>query len=194
MPPRIKCAATPRNRVMVSRFGGMTCALHTGGGMRNAGGLQLFCDGAPILVEMPGYSNLPLIGGREQMDVPDLACEADCSLKPDRDTLSVELTHAWPAGPVRACQRTAMVQREERALRVVDAIDLAEPAAVAFRFYTPQIPEPMDGGFRLGEVEFTWEGALTPRVAAVPELEGLSLIELTTPAPVTRAFFTFNFS
>ena len=97
-PPRIKCAATPRNRVMVSRFSGMTCCMHTGGGRANAGGISLFCEGAPVLVEPAGCPNLPLIGGRGQLDTPDLACEAEYDPGPDRDTLSVDLTHAWTPG------------------------------------------------------------------------------------------------
>ena len=193
-PPRIRTGATPRNRVMVCRFSGMTCALHTGGRRANAGGVMLFCDGEPILVEPEGRPNLPRIGGRPQLDAPDLACEADFSPRPDRDTLSVELTHAWPAGLARSCQRTAMVQRADAALRLVDAFDLAEPAAVSFRFHTPQPPEPIPGGLRLGPVDFTWEGGLTPRVTEDPALEGLHVIELASPAPVTRAFFTFNFT
>lgn len=193
-PPRIRTGATPRNRVMVCRFSGMTCALHTGGRRANAGGVMLFCDGEPILVEPEGRPNLPRIGGRPQLDAPDLACEADFSPRPDRDTLSVELTHAWPAGLARSCQRTAMVQRADAALRLVDAFDLAEPAAVSFRFHTPQPPEPIPGGLRLGPVDFTWEDGLTARVTEDPALEGLHVIELSSPAPVTRAFFTFNFT
>ena len=192
-PPRIKCAATARNRVMVSRFSGLTCALHTGGHQGNAGGFALFCDGAPILVESQGRPNLPLIGGRPELDAPDLACEADFSLRPDRDTLSVELTHAWPAGLAHSCQRTAIIQRPDATLRLVDAFDLAEPAAVAFRFHTPQPPEPIPGGLRLGPVDFTWEGELRLSTAEIPGPEPLHRIELTTPAPVTRAFYTFNF-
>ena len=193
-PPRIKSAATPRNRVMVSRFSGMTCALHTGGRQGNAGGFSLFCAGEPILIEPEGHPNLPLIGGRKELDAPDLACEADFSLRPDRDNLSVELTHAWPAGLAHSCQRTAIVQRPDATLRLVDAFDLAEPAVISFRFHTPQTPETTPGGLRLGPVEFSWEGELKARVTEVPDIDGLRRIELTTPAPVTRAFYTFNFA
>ena len=192
-PPRIKCAATPRNRVMVSRFSGMTCALHTGGGRANTGGVMLFCDGEPVLIEPAGCPNQPLIGGRGQLDTPDLACEADFSLRAERDTLSVELTHAWPAGLAHSCQRTAMVQRTDSTLRLVDAFDLAEPAPITFRFHTPHAPISLPDGLRLGPVDFAWEGELTVRTGEVPGAEGLYLIELTTPAPVSRAFYTFNF-
>ena len=190
--PRIKCAATLRNRVMVSRFSGMTCAVHTGGGRSNAGGVMLFCDGEPVLVETPDAANLPTVGGRPQLPRPDLACEAEYDLRPDRDTMSVELTHAWPAGLLNSCQRTAMIQRADAALRLVDAFELAESAVIAFRFHTPVQPGPLTGGLRLGSVDFTWEGSLTPTVSPIEG--GLYRITLTTPAPVLRGFYTFNFA
>ena len=190
-PPRIRCAATPRNRVMVSRFSGMTCALHTEGNRQNAGGVALFCEGAPVLVEDAGALNLPLIGGRPQLDIPEPDCEAEYDLKPDRDTMTIDLTHAWTPGLLRSYQRTALVQRPDAALRLVDAFDLAEPSVIVFRFHTPIKPERIAGGLRLGPVDFTWEGQLNASFA--PLDSGLIRIELTTPAPVTRAFYTFNF-
>ena len=199
-PPRIKSAAAPKNRVMVSRFSGMTCALHTGGGHANAGGLILLSDGKPVLAESEGLCSVPLIGGKGQLASPDLTCEAEYDVRAERDTMSVDLTPAYPAGIANACQRTAMVQRADAALRVVDALDLAEPATVAFRFVTPRKPEFMMGGLRLGDVDFTWEGDLRPNLLPsgrrFPDGDGpeLTVIELTTAAPVTRAFFTFNFT
>ena len=191
-PPRIKCAATPRNRVMVSRFSGMTCCVHTGGSRANAGGLTLFCDGAPVLIEGGGAVNLPLIGGRRQLDIPELECVAEYDLKPGRDTMSVDLTPAWTPGLLNSCQRTAIIQRSDAVLRLVDAFDLAEPSVIVFRFHTPLKPGHITGGLRLGSVDFSWEGELT---ATFDEADGgLYRIELTTPAPVSRAFYTFNFA
>ena len=199
-PPRIKRAATPRNRLMVSRFSGMTCAMHTGGGHANAGNILLFCDGQPVLVEAEGLCNLPLIGNRGQLRTPDLACEADFELRESRDTMSIELTSAWPAGLIHSYQRTAMIRRDEATLRLVDAFDLAESSAITFRFISAQKPEYRVGCLRLGEIDFSWEGELklsiTPLDRHFPAEGGAQLhaIELTTPAPVTRAFFTFNFA
>lgn len=193
-PPRIKCAATPRSRVMVSRFSGMICALHTGGGRSNAGGFVLLSGEAPILVEGEDYGNLPIIGSRKQLSTPDLACEAELNLRDDRDTLSVELTHAWPAGLCHSCQRTAIVQRRDQTLRLVDAFDLAEPAVITFQFHTPEVPEPLENGLRLGQVSFTWEDPLTLALEPLPGVEGVMRISLTTRSAVTRSFFTFNFA
>ena len=189
--PRIRSAATPR--VMVSRFSGMTAAMHTGGGAANAGSMALFCDGSPVLVESADMANLPFIAGRGQLKRPELPCESEFRPGSDRDMLSVDLTHAWPPGPVRACQRTAIADRAQASLRLVDAFELEEESVIAFRFHTPCPVEPIADGLRLGPVELTWEGALIPRTAPLPGGSGITLVELTTPAPVTRAMFTFIF-
>ena len=200
-PPRIKRAATPRNRVMVSRFSGMTFAMHTGGDCANAGGIALFSGRKPVLVEAGDACSLPSIGGRRQQDRPDLACEADFDLRQDRDTMSVELTQAWPAGVAHSCQRTAIIQRPDVTLRLVDAFDLAEPSTVAFRFISAQQPQYMPGGLRLGDVDFTWEGGLEAEVLELGRRfpdpvsgEPLYEIRLTAPSPVSRAVFSFNFA
>lgn len=191
-PPRIKCGATPRNRVMVSRFSGMTCCVHAGGDRANVGGLALYCDGKPVLVEDGDALNLPTVGGRGQLAMPEPDCVADYDLKPERDTMTIDLTHAWTPGLLRSYQRTAMVQRPDAVLRLVDAFDLAEPSVLCFRFHTPDKPEMIVGGLRLGPVDFSWEGELSMTFA--PLDNGLTRVELTTPAPVLRAFYTFNFA
>ena len=197
-PPRIRSAAAPRGRVMVSRFSGMTCALHTGGNRANAGGLMLFCDGSPVLVEVPGAANLPRIAGMGQLDRPDLACEAEFKPSADRDILSVDQTHAWPAGRVQMAQRTVIVDRNDALLRLVDAMELTEASVITYRFHTPEKPEPLTGGLRLGNVDLTWEGELIWSAAPLPDVsfEGQLLyrIELVTPAPVIRAMQTFVFA
>ena len=212
-PPRLKHASTARNRVMLSRFNGMTCAMHTGGERGNAGSLVLFAGEKPILVEVPGHAGLPLIGGAPQLEKPGASapesafgadvCPADFEVRPDRELMSVDLTHAWPAGAAaRSVQRTAMVLREQGALRLVDAFDLERPAPVAFRFITPQKPERLTAGLRLGPVDMSWEGELRCDIAPLglrfpsgdPTGEPLYQIELTAPQPVSRAFFTFSFT
>lgn len=208
-PPRLKHAATAHNRLMLSRFAGMTCAMHTGGGKGNAGNLVLFAGSRPILVESPAAKNLPLIGRHAQLDRPDAGpgfdtdglCPADFQVRQDRELMSVDLTHAYPvAADVRSYQRTAMILRDQEALRLVDAFDLTTSAAVAFRFVTPEKPEALMSGLRLGPVDMTWDGELRSTVQTLnvrfPEDaagQPLYLIELTSPQAVSRAFFTFNF-
>lgn len=212
-PPRLKHAATARNRVMLSRFAGMTACLHTGGGQGNAGSLILFCGDRPILVETPGRAGVMSIGGTAQLADPSErapeaafgadACPADFEAQSDRELMSVDLTNAWPeAVGARSVQRTAMALRREGALRLVDAFDLEAPAPVTFRFYTPQRPERLMDGLRLGPVDMRYEEGLSldiaPLKARFPEGdaagEALYAVTLTTEQPVSRGFFTFSFA
>lgn len=212
-PPRLKHAATARNRLMVSRFCGMTCAVHTGAGRGNAGSLMLFAGRQPILVETPEAACVPVIGGHAQPDGSGAfegraafdadACPAEFDVQQDRELMSVDLTGAYPAGAgVRACQRTAMVLRREEALRVVDALDLTEPAPVRFDFITPEQPQRLMNGLRLGPVDMVWEGELSADIQPMNQRfpsgdaagKPLYRIALTTAAPVSRAFFAFSFT
>ena len=218
-PPKLKHAATARNRLMISRFSGLTCALHAGGDKANAGSIVLFADEAPILVETPNRASLPVIDGLAQLiapgeNAPEAAfgadvCPSDFQTRPDRDLLSVDLTNAWPARlGARSIQRTAMVLRKDRVLQLVDAFDLEKPARVTFRFITPQSPEMIrpDGttteAVRLGPVTLSWEGEMRCEIAALDERfsigegsgELLRCVSLTPVNPVGRGFFPFYFA
>lgn len=203
--PRLKYAATAGNRLMLSRFEGLACALHTGGGRGNAGSLILFAGGQPILVETPSEAGVPVIAGQAQVrdDGLALAAAGDFAAREDQEQLTVDLTHAYPVSAmVRAFQRTALVMRREGVLRLVDALELTEAAPVAFRFITPQRPAAAGDALRLGPVELTWETPLKLRVielsARFPDgaADGSPLyrIELSTPEPVARGYFSFCLS
>lgn len=196
-PPRIKHAAGPRNALMCSRFANMTFAIHTGGGQANAGDILIIAERRPIILGLKGYSSLPLIGSWAQQPVPDGACEADFRIKADRELMSVDLTRAYPAAaPVQSCQRTAMVMRAEGMMRIVDALELTDPAPVTFQFFTPECPRYQDGVVRLGPVDFAWEGELIYAAQALPATPecpgGLYRITLTTPESIAQAYYTFN--
>ena len=203
--PKLKYAATAGNRLMVSRFNGLTCALHTGGGRGNAGNLLLFADGTPVLAEVPGEASVPLIAGQAQQAEAGLALAAagDFAVREDQEQLTVDLTHAYPVSAlVRAYQRTALAMRREGVLRLVDALELAQPAPVTFRFVTPEKPAASGDALRLGPVELSWETPLRVKVielnARFPEAASdgkpLYRIELATPQPVTHGYFGFCFS
>lgn len=211
-PPRLKHAATAHNRLMVSRFDGMTCAVHTGAGRGNAGSLALFAGRQPILVEIPEAACVPVIGGHSQLNGSGAidgsaafdvdACPAEFDVRDERELMSVDLTNAYPAGAgVRTCQRTAMVLRREEALRVVDAFDLTEPAAVRFDFITPERPERLMNGLRLGPVDMVWEGELSADIQPMDrrfpagDADGKPLYRISlSAARVDRAFFAFVFT
>lgn len=151
------------------------------------------------MAEIPGHVNLPIIDGHAQLDHPDLPCEADFEVREDRELMSIDLTHAYPtAAAVRSYQRTAMILREEDSLRLVDAFDLSNPCRVAFRFFFTEKPLYIQGKLQAGPVDLSWEGDLTldvsPLASEKQMAEGLYQVELTTPSPVTRAFFAFTAS
>lgn len=196
-PPRLKHAATADNRLMVSRFSGMTFAMHNGGNHANAGDFTLLVDGKPLFVSIAGQSNLPVIAWNEQLEKPDLPCEADFEVRRDRELMSIDLTHAYTAASsIRSVQRTAMILRNEGTLRIVDAFDLSEPGLIAFRFITPEKIISQPGFLQIGGLDFAWEGDLTPNISLLPPNDdysaGLSRLELITPSPITHAFFTFS--
>ena len=218
-PPKLKHAATVRNRLMISRFSGLACALHSGGDRANAGSIVLFADGKPVLVETPNRTSLPVIDGLTQLiapgeNAPEAAfgadvCPSDFETRPDRDMMSVDLTHAWPARlGARSIQRTVMALRKEGVLQLVDAFDMERPTHVAFRFVTPQRPEAItpDGinpeGMRLGPVALRWEGDMRCDIAPLNErlptgdgeCEALYGVTLTPDKPVGRGFFAFYFT
>ena len=87
-PPRLKHAATAHNRVMVCRFRDITAAMHAGGGLGNAGNIALFAGGQPVLVEIPGVKNLPVIAGHGQlarMDPYDAGAAGEMDVEPAAD-------------------------------------------------------------------------------------------------------------
>ena len=92
--------------------------------------------------------------------------------------------------------------RREAVLRLVDAFDLESPAVIAFRFFTPQRPQRLMNGLRLGPVDMTWEGGLScdvrPLNARFPDGDAsgdaLYAITLTAPEPMARGFYTFVFA
>ena len=201
--PRLKYAATAGNRLMLSRLGGLTCALHTGGGKGNAGNLVLFAEELPILPETPAGASVPMIAGQGQSEQAMLAASGDFAAREDQEQLTVDLTNAYPISAlVRAFQRTCMAMRREGVLRLVDALELTQPAPVVFRFITVQKPAAAGNALRLGPVELTWETPFKVRVvelsARFPEgsAEGQPLyrVEFTTPQPVSRGYFSFCFS
>lgn len=194
-PQRLRYAVLRNNLLMAARIPGLYCSLHAGGRRANAGDIVLYADNSPILTDggvgCP-VCNLPVIAGKSQLDKPSRPCIADFEDREDREIMSVDLTHAYPAAcGLRSYQRTALVLRAEHTVRIVDALDLSQPAPVTFRFVCAVKPTVVSSAVRLGSVRMTWEGDF--RVAATPMDNGMTLVELSTLEPVRQAFFTFNF-
>ena len=191
-PQRLRHAATRNNLVMSARMPGLYCALHVGGGRANAGDVCLFADTAQVLTDGGMHHSLPVIAGHGQLNSPSRPCIADFEVREDREIMSIELTHAYPAAcGLRSYQRTVLTLRGEHTVRIMDAIDLARPAPVTFRFITAAKPAVISAAVRFGPVRMTWEGDFT--ASAAPLDNGLTCVELTTVEPVNQAFFAFNF-
>ncbi len=194
-PQRLKYAFLNKNLLMCARMPGLYCSLHVGGGRGNAGDVILFSENQPILADCGrgcAVRNLPVIAGRAQLEQPERPCIADFEPRQDQEQLSVDLTNAYPAAcGLRSYQRTALILRAEQVVRIVDAIDLAQPAPVTFRFVSAVRPTVVREAIRLGSVRMTWEGEFDVNTA--PLENGLTLIELTAIQPVRQEFFTFNF-
>lgn len=193
-PKRLRYAMLRNNLLMSARTNELYCSLHTGGGRGNAGDVTLFADNIPILTDGGAacpVCSVPVIAGKKQLDKPARPCIADFEDRKDRAIMSVELTNAYPAAcGMRSYQRTVLMLREEHTVRIVDAIDLSQPAPVTFRFVCAVKPTIVSTAIRFGAVRMTWEGVFKTSAAALDG--GLTLVELTTPEPVRQAFFTFN--
>lgn len=194
-PPKLRYAALRDNRLMAARIPGLYCAMHTGGGRANAGDLCLFADNVAILVDggrdCPAR-NLPVIGGHGQRTRPEGACVADFEPREDREMMSVDLTRAYPAEcGLRSYQRTVLTLRDERTVRVVDAMSLEAPKPVAFSFVCAARPTVLSTAVRMGGVRMTWEGAFEASVE--PLEDGLHRLVLAAAEPVGQALFAFNF-
>ena len=190
-PQRLRYAATRNNLVMSARMPGLYCALHVGGGRANAGDVCLFADAAPVLTDGGTVHSLPVIAGKEQLAKPERPCIADFEVRDDREIMSVELTHAYPACGLRSYQRTVLTLRGEHTVRIMDALDLEKPAPVVFRFVTATKPAVVTSAVRFGPVRMTWEGSFT--VTARPLTDGLTCVEMTSSESVKQAYFAFNF-
>lgn len=200
----IRYAATAQSRLMISRMGKLTFAMHCGGDCGNAGNIILFADGDPILVESPAGASVPVIGGYSQLRQPASPPESAFETPENRDleVMSVDLSTVYPRlARAYTAQRTAMIQREERSIQLVDSFELGAPSAIRFDFMSLERPEYLLNGMRLGPVTMLWEGELKPYFEPLKErftdIDGIThalfRIELTTVSPVLRGFFPFHF-
>ena len=194
-PLRLSFSALRNYLLMTARIPGLHCVLHVGGGRGNAGDVCLFSEGVPVLVDggrEASHCSVPIIAGMRQLARPSRPCIADSKEQNDRDIMSVDLTHAYPAEcGLNSYQRTLLTLRDEKTVRIVDALNLNRPAPVVFNFVCASRPTVLSSAVRMGAVRMTWEGDFEAK--AIPMSGGLTRLELTCAEPVQNAFFTFNF-
>ena len=187
-PPRLRCGCTPDQRLMVSRSPELCCML------RADTGLSLLFSGADAILTdgRDGERSLPRIGTFEPEAAIGDAPAADFDRRDDREHLSADLTKLYPPQcGVRSFQRTAMFLRGERAVRLVDAVELARPQRIARRYVCGVQPVEERGALRLGRVRMTWEGEAAPQIA--PLDANRWLITFADPDPVARGIYTCSF-
>ena len=194
-PPRLAYAVLRENRLMTVRMGNLYCAMHAGGGHKNVGEICLFMDGAPMIPFGDSASenrNLPKFNDCDQNPQPEQACIADFAAYTDRETLSIDVTNAYPAEcHLESYQRTIIAMRREKMLRIVEAVRFSEPTAAAFTLRCAVRPTLVSEAVRIGSVRLTWEGEL--QIAQTPLENGLTELTFTTPQPVDSGIYTFNF-
>ena len=191
-PPRLRYAVLSDNRLMVARIPGLTCAINAVGGRANAGDMLLYTDDTAVLAEGGAWHSVPVINGRPQLPKPGAACVADFETRDDRESLTVDLTPAYPAeAALQSYHRTVMVLNAERAVRLVEAVSCTRPVSISFPFVTEARPVLTDHAARLGAVRMTWEGDLEARVSSAEH--GLSRVVLSTRQDVAGGYFSFNF-
>ena len=192
-PPRLKRAVNADASLMVSRCGGFTAAICTGGGRANAGDVCLLAGSQPILIDFGGdVHSLPMPDGRAVLVNPKRVPPLDNDFSDERDIMSAELTGIFPDSfGVNAYQRTLMMMRLDGCVRLVDAMEFSrQPDSVVFRFVTAPHPIPLRDRVLLGPVTLRWDGEMT---ANVSEENGCHILTLTMPHPPRRMICGFSF-
>ena len=200
-PPRLRRAAMADGSILLSRVGGMTCAVTQGSDRANAGDVVLFSDASPILIDTAASDdhNLPVINGARPLRRPRGSVPMDCDFKGDHDLMSADLSMCYPdTCAVHAYQRTLMTMRGDQTVRLIDAFEFAAPPAqLMFRFITPQKPLILRDCVRLGPVVMTWDGDLIVE-ARDSEIdsefpEKCAIVQFTVQRPSARSIFSFTF-
>ena len=198
-PPRMRRAAAEGGRMMVSRVDALCAALAGAGTRSNAGAVALFCGNTPVLVDAGGDAHsLPLIGGFAPIPRID-ALPTDADFGADRDLMSADLTDAYSEiCPLAAYQRTLITMQGDGTVRLVDAFEFSGAIRdIDFRFITPQRPQPIQDGVRLGPVDMSWDGDMIPEFTELPASpafpSGCYLLRLRMNQPPRRLICGFTF-
>lgn len=194
---------------------GLALAVHGGhngrvGGHPDIGDVMLFAHGQPVLVDAGCFDetvlhSLPVVGSAQQVGgVMRRAEDVNCRLEEDYAMLSMNLAGAYPSeAHLTAWQRTAIFNREDGVVQLIDVFDLSAFETVRFHFITPCKPTLGERFAQLGPVRLRWEGGLT---AASETLnisdetwrrlwgDALYRLTLTTVEPVNGGQYTFSFN
>lgn len=194
---------------------GLALAIHGGhngqiGGHRDVGDITLFAHGQPVLVDAGCFEEtsrhcLPTISGQEQLNgAVHRAENVIYQLEEDFSSLSMSLGGLYPKeSHLIDWQRSAIYNRIDGTVQLIDIFDLTTLELVQFHFMTPCKPVLSEKFAQIGPVRMRWEDGLEASVDAfeVPgekwkKLWGGTLYRLTlsTKEPVSRGQYTFTFN
>lgn len=218
VPPFRRQGYLNAQELMVARMAedsekGLALAIHGGhngviGGHPDVGDILLFAHGQPVLVDAGCFDetclhSLPVIGASQQAGGSMRRAEdVNCRLEDGYAMLSMNLMNVYPTeAHVSAWQRTAIFNREDGTVQLIDVFDLSAFETVRFHFITPIQPTLGERFAQLGPVRLRWEEGLTAtseqlKITGEPwtTLWGDSLYRLTlaTTEPVNGGQYTFN--
>ena len=191
---------------------GLALAVHGGhngqiGGHQDVGDVMLFAHGQPVLVdagcfEPTSMHSLPVIGIHEQVNgAVRRAEDVSCELQQEYAVLSMNLAGLYPAeAHVMNWQRSAVYNREDGTVQLIDVFDLNDFETIRFNFITPCRPVLGERYAQLGPVRIRWEDGLTANAEAIELTDEpwkklwtgtIYRLTLTTNEPVNGGEYTF---
>lgn len=205
-------------QLMVARMAedderGLALAIHGGHngyitGHPDVGDLMLFAHGQPVLVDAGCFDetnlhSLPVIGACEQVSGANRRAEdVNCRLEEEFAMLSMNLAGVYPMeSHLTTWQRTAIFNREDGTVQLIDVFDMNGFETVRFHFITPCKPVLGERFAQLGPVRLRWEEGLTASAEELPVTgdswkqlwgDALHRVTLTTSEPVNGGQYTFT--
>ena len=180
------------------------------GGHQDVGNIVLFAHGQPVLVDAGCFSptsmhSLPVIGDREQVTGANRRAEdVSYDLQPEYSMMSMNLAGLYPAeAHIMSWQRSAVYDRTDGMVQLMDVFDLNGFETVRFNFITVCKPVLAERYAQLGPVRLRWEAGLTVSADEIDITEEpwakmwngtLYRLTLTTCEPVNGGQYTFNFN
>ena len=171
----------------------------TGTSHADAGNICLFRREQPVLVDIgPGAAetclhSLPTINGIGQTaSVSPGATE--CGDGGEATTCyTVNLTAAYPpSAKISDYQRTLLMGAANApGIRLMDMLELTEPAPVDFHFICACEPAPSPDGMKIGPVLLQWSSELTPEIEHLPQFKRYRLTLHAEPARRQQHVFDF---
>jgi len=192
---------------------GLALAVHGGdngriGGHLDVGDIMLFAHGQPVLVDAgwlddTSFHSIPTVGSIEQASGKMRRAEdVDCQLEKEYAMLSMNLAGMYPPeAHIMNWQRSAVFNRTDGTVQLIDVFDLNAFETVNFHFITPCKPALGEKFAQLGPVRLRWEDGLTASAETV-EMKNepwstlwngaLYRLTLTTEQPVDGGEYTFT--